>query len=186
MVISRLLQMVVKSSPYSLLILGIPITLLMLSTVGEEMLNCQKYIIRKIETGWLKKQEVSYLEVKCLISSFATILFLILAVSIFSVKQKGWTFLDSLYCWFITFTTVGFGDFNPVHGLHDFYDVSKIIALAVYILFGLCAMSNLLNIAGELASQGIFKIHFVNKTDTQTEVGTKANKNEEKTYVTWV
>ena len=67
--------MVVKSSPYSLLFFGIPITLLMLFTVGEEMLNCQKNIIRKIETGWLKKQEMPYLEMKCLITSFTTIVF---------------------------------------------------------------------------------------------------------------
>ena len=54
---------------------GIPITLLMLSTVGEEILNCQKNIIRKIETEWLKKQEMPYLEMKCLITSFTTIVF---------------------------------------------------------------------------------------------------------------
>ena len=163
---------------------GIPIAILVLSTVGEEILNCQKYIIRKIETEWLKKQEVSYLEVKCLLTSFTTIVFIILAVAIFSFKhQKDWTFLDSLYCWFITFTTVGFGDFIPGHGVHD---VSRILAYALYSMLGLCAMSNSLNIVGKLASQGFFKIQFVNTTDATTEIGTKENNESVNTDSMWV
>ena len=163
---------------------GIPITILMLSTVGEEMLNCQKYIIRKIETGWLKKQEVSYLEVKSLITAFVIIFFLILVIAILSFKHhKDWTFLDSFYCWFITFTTVGFGDFIPGDGWND---LPKEITFTLYVLLCLCAMSNLLNIAGELASPGIFKIQFDSHADATREVGTKENKDIVNTENAWV
>ena len=55
------------------------------------------------------------------------------------------------------------------------HNVSRVLAYALYSMLGLCAMSNLLNIAGELASQGFFKLHFVNKTDATTEVDTKEN-----------
>ena len=72
--------------------------------------------------------------------------------------HKDWTVLDSYYCWFITFTTVGFGDFIPGHGTGE---QDKLAALfAIYIILGLCAMSNLLNIIGEFASCGIFQIQF--------------------------
>lgn len=159
---------------------GIPITILMLSTVGEEMLNCQKYVIKKVETGWLNRSDVSYLEVKCLITSFAIILLVVLVGAVTTDRQyQDWSFLDSFYCWFITFTTVGFGDFIPFHRMADL----KLTAFAIYILFGLCAMANLLNIVGEFASSGIFKIQRVN-TDDKVEVDAKENQVNAKTHVT--
>ena len=44
-------------------------------------------------------------------------------------------FLNGLYCWFITFTTVGFGDFIPGDGLED---VPKKIALSLYLVGSVC------------------------------------------------
>ena len=162
-------------------ILGIPITILMLSTVGEEMLNCQKYIIRKIETGCLKKQVVSYLDVKCLITTFVIIVLVILVGAVVTNRQHpDWTFLDSIYCWFITFTTVGFGDFIPGHRMPEV----KLIAFAIYILVGLCAMANLLNIVGEFASRGIFKIQCVNDREVKMKAGTEENQVNTQTNVT--
>ena len=60
-------------------------------------------------------------------------LFLSLAVAIAVLglvagKQEGWSRFDSVYWSFVTATTVGYGDFRPVHR------VSRVIAIAIALL----------------------------------------------------
>jgi hypothetical protein len=60
-------------------------------------------------------------------------LFLSLAVAIVGLgllagKKEGWSRFDSFYWSFVTATTVGYGDFRPVHS------VSRVIAIAIALL----------------------------------------------------
>ena len=145
---------------------GIPITVLILSTIGGEMLKFEKHIIKIIETQLLKRQKVEHVNLKCLLAAFATIFVLILVGASFSEKyHEEWTYLDSVYFWFITFTTVGFRDFIPDEGLLQ----RNAFGYSIYTLLGLCAMSNLINIMGKIASREAFEIKFSGRNDSKVE-----------------
>ena len=58
------------------------------------------------------------------------------------MRIEDWTFAEGFYCFFITFTTVGFGDLIPGQLTHKPGHVALRIFL---IIFGLVAMSSMLN-----------------------------------------
>ena len=53
-----------------------------------------------------------------------------------------WTFLEGFYAFFITFTTVGFGDLIPGH---ESGNKAHIAYRVIMIILGLAAMSNVIN-----------------------------------------
>ncbi|EDO38100.1 predicted protein, partial [Nematostella vectensis] len=94
-------------------LVGIPLTLLTLKAMGNHYNHYIKKLIILIETRCLKRTEVKGLEGKvCLGDITVAILYLFIA-SILSCTTQNWTFLQSVYAWFITLTTVGFGDLIP-------------------------------------------------------------------------
>ena len=52
-----------------------------------------------------------------------------------------WTFIDSIYFWFVTFTTVGFGDvIEPLES-----EVDYVIPLVLYRIFGLTLLAGVID-----------------------------------------
>ncbi|EDO38101.1 predicted protein, partial [Nematostella vectensis] len=89
---------------------GIPLTLMMLRAMGLFYNYYIKKLIILIETKCLKRTEVKGLEGKvCLGDITVAIIYLFLASAV-SCVQHNWTLTQSMYAWFITMTTVGFGD----------------------------------------------------------------------------
>ena len=87
----------------------IPLTMLARST--GELMGCGiRFIFTKTEACLLnndppknKKGEVSFCTVSLMIA-------LLLLASTCSVFMEDWSYMKSLYAWFTTFTTIGFGD----------------------------------------------------------------------------
>jgi len=128
-------------------LVGIPVNLILLQKIGEHMLNTQKFLISKIEMRVFKR-EPTHLPEKSFVLCFIAIWILILVAAAFQTYAEGWTFLDGVYCYLITFTTVGFGDLLPG------YQSNKTVSLVVWPIFiylGLCVMANLLNSAVDCA-----------------------------------
>ncbi|EDO38099.1 predicted protein, partial [Nematostella vectensis] len=91
-------------------LVGIPLTLLTLKSMGNHYNHYIKKLIILIETRCLKRTEVKGLEGKVCLGDITVAILYLLIASFFSCTRENWTFLQSVYAWFITLTTVGFGD----------------------------------------------------------------------------
>jgi len=94
---------------------GIPITMLALKTTGELLATSIKYFVLKTETVILKRTEPKHVKKKTFFVATTLMLVLLISTGASAVYLENWTFIEGLYVWFTTFTTIGFGDFVPFH-----------------------------------------------------------------------
>lgn len=109
-------------------LVGIPLTCLTLKTIGETLRDTITSIIENIK----KQVDRSNAEnvQKGIIFGINVFLWFItlLLLSILAQWRRGWTFLESFYFCFITFSTIGFGDFvafddNEANTVADYFVV---------------------------------------------------------------
>lgn len=91
-------------------ILTIPLYLFALSAAGEVKRFHIEYLLRLIEGKLLKHSDIKQKKKK--VAGISVVLFIteMLIASGTSSNIEGWTFLDSIYFWAITASTIGFGD----------------------------------------------------------------------------
>lgn len=98
---------------------GIPINLLTLQSVGEHINLGFHKLITFTERKIYKTSLVRHEHIKTFVLS---IILMILMLPIgglmyyYSEKEKGWTYLDSVYYSFVAMSTIGFGDLVPNEG----------------------------------------------------------------------
>ena len=85
--------------------------MLTLKTTGEVLACCIRFAVVKTEAVIFKKAEPKHLKKKMFIVTSVLLAVLIILASVASTFLDEWTFLEGLYVWFITFTTIGFGDY---------------------------------------------------------------------------
>ena len=106
------------------------------------MLNGQQTLVSKFEAGCLKREGApKFLNEKCTLLGFLILLTLLFISTGIHMEIEDWTFLEGFYCYFITFTTVGFGDLIPGQSRKKTGDV---VLRIILIILGLVAMSNML------------------------------------------
>lgn len=93
-------------------LVGIPITLLALKSVGELIAKLVNASVTKFEKKILQKAEPKQIETKSALILFSFMIVLMIAAG-HSAKAliEEWTFVEGVYFWFITFSTIGFGDY---------------------------------------------------------------------------
>ncbi|XP_020601473.1 potassium channel subfamily K member 16-like [Orbicella faveolata] len=124
---------------------GIPINILFLQLIGERMLRGEKYLVTKFETKCLKREGVpQYLNEKCSFLGVLLLVVLLFACAGIHTATDGWTFFEGFYAFFITFTTVGFGDLIPGTVDGKMEGVNTVIQVT-FIVLGLASMSNVIN-----------------------------------------
>ena len=124
---------------------GIPINILFLQLIGERMLRGEKYLVTKFETKCLKREGVpQYLNEKCSFVGTLLLVMLLFTCAGIHTRIDGWTFFEGFYAFFITFTTVGFGDLIPGTMDGRMERVNTVIQV-IFIVLGLAAMSNVIN-----------------------------------------
>ncbi len=88
-------------------------------------------LIRRVETSIFKRNTVTHVTCKTLV-----ILVILNMTTLFTVTvitaQSNLNFVDSLYFWFQTLTTIGYGDVYPEHK-HSFADVM----MKLILIFGM-------------------------------------------------
>lgn len=89
--------------------------MLALKTTGELLASSVKYLVLKTETIILKRTEPKHVTKKTFFVASTLMVFLFISTSASAVYLENWTFIEGLYAWFTTFTTIGFGDFVPFH-----------------------------------------------------------------------
>ena len=152
-------------------LIGIPITLLTLKSIGELIARRVNRIVTRIEKKILKRAEPQQVKTKTAVILVVVMLVLIAAQGFVLVHLKEWTFIEAVYFWFITYTTIGFGDYFISVNQHQqsnnklpfnisVYQESKVesantvqytvatfynIVVTLVCLFGLCVVSSVLN-----------------------------------------
>lgn len=92
---------------------GIPITALMLRSVGNRITEWNITMIKHFERR-VYNRETENAEIKSAVIAFALLWIIILLSAIgFWQLEPGWDYLESVYYCFITFSTIGFGDLVP-------------------------------------------------------------------------
>ena len=91
--------------------------MLALKTTGELLAASIKYLVLKTETLILKRTEPKHVKKKTFFVASTLMVFLFISTGASAVYLENWTFIEGLYAWFTTFTTIGFGDFVPFHSL---------------------------------------------------------------------
>ena len=135
-------------------IFGIPITMLALKTTGELLANAIKYLVLKTETVILKRAEPKHVKKKTFFVASTLMVVLLISTGASAVYFENWTFIEGLYAWFTTFTTIGFGDYVMFESLarnidrgktyEDKYVFENLVLFIPYIV-GLSLTSCLLN-----------------------------------------
>lgn len=149
--------------PYCLI--GLPLTMLALKTSGELIALCIKTTAVNFEKKVLKRQNPEKKLIKCFVIISSILAVLVCGVAGLEVVFENWAFLDGVYCWFVTFTTIGFGDFVPFaqyREKHQNSDQWRVyvagILFTIPFIIGLCLVSSLLNVL--LQGSEKIKIHF--------------------------
>ena len=126
-------------------IFGIPICLAMLAIMGD--------LLRLTHMKWIQRFENFDLislscDAKCAIVCCIQMVVLIFIGAGIHMKVDNWTFDEGIYAWFITFSTIGFGDYIP--GYHyiqgDFGIQHSILIYRIFFdIFGLCVVAAFLS-----------------------------------------
>ncbi len=92
-------------------LLGIPIALLAFKSVGELIAKSINTIVAKFEKKILNRSEPKQMKTKSAVILFSIMVLLIVANGLLLMYFTGWSIVEGVYFWFITFTTIGFGDY---------------------------------------------------------------------------
>lgn len=94
-------------------LLGIPLNLVVLKTVGERITRYIYNTIKHIEKTYLRRKHSSHVGIKSAAVSFMMMALVILVGGASDMIFDGWTFFDGVYFNFIAYSTIGFGDLFP-------------------------------------------------------------------------
>ncbi|XP_057294261.1 uncharacterized protein LOC130622770 [Hydractinia symbiolongicarpus] len=94
-------------------IIGIPITMFCLVSYGSFLNHCIKKLIVATERCCCTNKQVAYLHFKLFIALFLLGISEMFLGGCALYGLNDWSFLDSLYTWFVSISTIGFGDFVP-------------------------------------------------------------------------
>ena len=144
-------------------LLGIPITMLTLKSAGELIAEIANTIVTRFEKKILKKGEPKQVKTKSAVILFSFMVLLIVGNGLLVMTLYDWTFVQGVYYWFVTLSTIGFGDYvirrktqvinitGPKldNGVGDLEQASAKVVMGIIFmiqnLLGLCVVSSVLN-----------------------------------------
>ena len=123
------------------------------------------------------------MEFKCAFLTFALMAIFLSLSSAVQVIWEKWTFIDAFYAWFITYTTVGFGDYIPFESVVSRKD--GITAAVFHIcgtfpaLCGLCLAASVTNSLFRVFDKHELQTHCNSCCEHSRDCRTKTVKNDE-------
>lgn len=94
-------------------LLGIPLNLVVLKTVGERINQYIYNTVKHMEKKYCRRRHPSHVGIKAAVVSFIMMAVVILVGGASDMIFDGWTFFDGVYFNFIAYSTIGFGDLFP-------------------------------------------------------------------------
>ena len=85
--------------------------MLALKSVGELIVKWVNALVTKFEKRILKRPEPKRMQAKSAVILFSLMAVLIVANSILYMILTEWSLIEGVYFWFVTLTTIGFGDY---------------------------------------------------------------------------
>ena len=127
---------------------GIPLTCVVFKSVGTKINDIITKFISVVNKKFLRRktQHLKATET-ALVAIFLDTLALFLISLVASLRRKDWTYLESFYFCFITFSTIGLGDFLPFEDTK--VGASEYLLMAVGIILGFSMMSTMLCALGQ-------------------------------------
>ena len=133
-------------------LIGLPITMLALKTIGEAIVSGVRSFVVRTEKRLFKKRHQHRIKTKTfIITCLLMIIFLSLG-AVVEILVERWTFVEGIYAWFVTFSTIGFGDYVPLQALEQYEAKRKhsanawvlIFGMSIFMLAGFCVVSAVL------------------------------------------
>ena len=133
--------------------------MLALTSIGEVIVHLVNALVTKFEKKILKRPAPTKVQTKSAVILFLLMIVLTMIGGLVEVL-KNWTLVEGVYFWFVTLTTIGFGDFLPYKTTRRIrklspngpelyeeksYDVYMGMFLSLQSILGLCVVSSVLN-----------------------------------------
>ncbi|XP_064484143.1 potassium channel subfamily K member 1-like isoform X2 [Ornithodoros turicata] len=150
-------------------LIGIPLTLILLSAFVERLLIPVTYLLQFLNSRLGHLYQAFNIRVLHLfiVGLLVVVLFFLVPATIFSYLEPEWNYVDSLYYCFISLTTIGLGDYTPGDSYNQPYRPLYKVAVVGYLLIGLTSMMLLLNVLYDIPQLNI-GIFFLLKSDEMT------------------
>ena len=95
-------------------LIGIPLTWLLLSTLAQHINDWIGHALRCCYERVLHRKPAG-IGIKSAAITLVLCVLMVLIIALFGSYSEGWRYIDGIYFGFITLTTIGFGDFVPLH-----------------------------------------------------------------------
>ena len=141
--------------------------MLALKTVGELVVDGVNIAVKKFEKKILKRPEPKLVQTKTAVILFLLMVTLIMILALLLTRKTGLTVIETVYFWFVTFTTIGFGDYvardfpqsiqqlsnnsskhQGENGVFNYDTTVRTVLIIFYLFFsilGLCLVASVLN-----------------------------------------
>ena len=87
--------------------------MLALKSIGELIVVCVNSSITNLEKKILRRQEAKKVQVKSAVVLFSLMVIFVMVFALLLVNSTDMTLVQCVYFWFVTYTTIGFGDYVP-------------------------------------------------------------------------
>ena len=98
-------------------LIGLPIAMLALKTLGEVVSKMVYKLVFIVETKVLCKKTPRKVKIKSFFITFTLMLLSLCAGGVTHIYMEGGTFIEGVYSWFATLSTIGYGDYIPTWSL---------------------------------------------------------------------
>lgn len=136
--------------------------MLTLKSAGELIAKLANTIVTAFEKKILKKTEPKRVKTKSAVILFTFMVLLIVGNGLIVTSLQGWTLVQGVYYWFVTLSTIGFGDYvvrkrqvMNITGLKLYNELGNLgrastkVFISIVFMFttilGLCIVSSVLN-----------------------------------------
>ena len=92
-------------------LVGIPIFLYAMAAAGTVKVILGENLINAIEIKMMKRSEVHHKKWKIICFAIISCILELLAAAGFVYKEEQWSYLVAVYFWFVSASTIGFGDY---------------------------------------------------------------------------